>query len=120
MRTSRYTHPKGKMNAVLLALALLSPSAFATLPDHCAKYSNNEKYVRAISVVARNMGYGPKELCALPRLADIHVTGRTLVNENQELVPHIWVTLHYSEHSCQYFLREADFVTTQKNCYNTW
>lgn len=107
------------MKAGLLSLCLLfSAPAFAT--DHCARYDANEKYAHALSVLAKSMGYARPELCTLPRLADIYVTTTTLVNERNESIPHVWVTLHYDEYSCQYYVREADFVTTKKNCYNTW
>ncbi len=109
------------MKALLIAAAfslLTATQAFAAT-GFCAKYEKNAKYLDAIKVLAKNMQYGFEELCNLPRLADIYVTKRSFYNEQNELIPHVWVTLHYMEYSCQYFLRESDLVTTRKNCYNT-
>lgn len=45
---------------------------------------------------------------------------RIFLNEKQGPEPHFWVTLHYNEYSCQYFVRKIDQVVTRKTCYNTW
>lgn len=108
-----------KIAFVVSAFALLL-AAVPARADFCSKYEGNEAYLRAVSVVAKAMQYSPAELCSLPRLADIHVTRRNILNERQEVIPHVWVTLHYNEYSCQYFVRESDSVVTSKNCYNTW
>jgi hypothetical protein len=109
----------------LCALSLL----FASLPamaegfvvegNKCARYENNGRYREAIQIVAKAMKYSEQELCHLPRLADVYVVDRVFYNERNEAEPHIWLTLHYNEYSCQYFLREADKIVTRKNCYNT-
>lgn len=109
---------------MLLAFAL---SMFVFLPARagermCDKYRNNALSTYAIKVVAANLKYGFEELCNHPRLADIYVDRRNLPHPQDPMrsVPHVWVTLHYFEYSCQYFMREADGVVTRKNCYNTW
>lgn len=108
------------MKAALLLAALLAPSTSFALGGHCAPYAGNEKYTRALSTIAKAMAYAPEELCSLPRLSAIHVTGRIFHDEQGNPIPHVWITLHYGEYSCQYFVREADFVTTRKECYSTW
>lgn len=88
--------------------------------DKCARYRQNPKFLPAIGLIARNMQYSLEDLCHLPHLADLYVTNRVFYNEQGEEEPHVWVTLHYNEYSCQYFIRDLDQVVTRKNCYNTW
>lgn len=91
------------------------------LPGYCTKYSSKESYLKAIQVVASYMKYSPQELCELPRLADIYVVDTNFYNpETRQDEDHIWITLHYSSYSCQYFVRNADFNITKKDCYDTW
>lgn len=106
--------------AFTFALFPFTASAFSVDGDKCARYQGNSRYEEAIAIVAKAMKYSTQELCTLPRLADFFIEDRNFVNEKQEIEPHIWLTLHYNEYSCQYFLREADKVVTRKNCYNTW
>ncbi|MBX2996734.1 MAG: hypothetical protein KF681_18090 [Bdellovibrionaceae bacterium] len=110
------------MKALMLSFGLLFASFSATAATgFCEKYTPNATYIQALQVVAGNMQYGFDELCQLPRLADIYVTKRVFVDPpKNEPVPHVWVTLHYNEYSCQYFVREADMKVTRSNCYNTF
>jgi hypothetical protein len=108
------------MRTLLLGLILLTASPALALADHCSPYAKHPRYQEAIALIAGKMGYEPKELCGLDRLAAIYVTDRVFFNKENQPEPHIWVTLHYMEYSCQYFVREADSVVTRKNCYNTW
>lgn len=94
--------------------------SFTVEGNKCARYTQNARYSEAIQIIAKAMQYSTEGLCNLPHLADVYVTDRTFYNEKNEAEPHIWVTLHYNEYSCQYFLREADKVVTRKNCYNTF
>lgn len=104
----------------LVIIALFFISSFAQAANHCERYQNNEAFMTAIATQAERMKYTLDELCHLPRLMDIYVVDTIIVNEKNEEIPHIWLTLHYSENSCQYFLRADDYSTTKKNCYNTW
>lgn len=109
---------------ILLALILLaSTSAFASeiSKKSCENYSRNSAYAKALDVISTNMKHSSRsELCSLPHLFDVYITDRSFYNiEEQREDPHVWVTLHYSEHSCQYFVRNSDWVVTRKNCYNT-
>lgn len=110
---------------VLLATALMTLAAGTVQASpfseqSCAKYSKNIDFTKALTVVATNMKSSVNELCGLERLMDVYIVNRNFYTEQGEPIPHVWVTLHYAEHSCQYFVRNADWVVTQKNCYNTW
>lgn len=111
---------------MIKVLALAAGVFFSAGParaayDFCARYENNRSYSHAIEVVAKNLDYTKSELCGLSRLLDIHVTTTgVLDNTTQEIESHFWVTLHYGEYSCQYFVREADSLITKKNCYSTF
>lgn len=107
-----------QITALVLSL-FVTTSAFAH--GHCGKYEENQAYMAAIRTVASRMQYKALELCALPTLADIYVSSTSLVDsETGEVIPHSWVTLHYNEYSCQYFVRNSDQSLTKSNCYNTW
>lgn len=107
------------MKIFALALTLFSFSAFSQ-SHGCERYASKPVFVKAIETVANHMNYSLEELCTLPRNMDIHVTTTKLYNEKQEPIPHVWVSVHYDEYSCQYFVNEADFVVTKSNCYNTF
>jgi hypothetical protein len=104
--------------SMFFALPALA-SNFTVEGNKCERYVGNARYSEAIDLIAKAMKYSTEELCTLPRLADVYVVDRVFYNEKNEAEPHIWLTLHYNEYSCQYFLREADKVVTRKNCYNT-
>ncbi|RYZ64064.1 MAG: hypothetical protein EOP05_22605 [Proteobacteria bacterium] len=106
-------------SATLLAVLLSAPSAFAFGPL-CERYMNNALEVAAIQTVSRNMQYTPETLCSLERILDVQIVHTNLLDENQRPIPHTWLTLHYNEYSCQYYVRDADKVVTKKNCYNTF
>lgn len=87
----------------------------------CEKYSQNQEYTKALEIVAAKLQYTTEEMCSLPRLADIFVDTKNIYNAQiDEVERHIWVTLHYAEYSCQYFVRAKDGVTTAQNCYSTF
>lgn len=100
-------------------LALLSVSSLHAA-DFCQKYDKHPLFINSVEVVAKNMKSSLEELCSNPSIYDIYVTSTDVVSVTGESIPHTWVTLHYAEHSCQYFVREVDLVVTKKNCYNTW
>ena len=110
------------MRILILVLALWGFQSHARTPLEVSCEANLAKadFGPALEVVAKAMGYTTDELCALPHLFDIYIERRTLYNAKNEAEPHVWVTLHYNEYSCQYFVRDADHVVTRKNCYNTW
>ena len=107
------------MKVLALVLALGSFAAFAQ-DNGCNRYANRSTYQTAINTVAQHMDYTGEDLCSSPRILEIYVVNTQVDNERHEPIPHIWVTLHYNEYSCQYFVREADYVITKSNCYNTW
>lgn len=110
--------------AVIVAAAglitLASPQSAQAFGPHCEAYLSKPLYVSALKTVARNMLYTPEQLCSLERIMAVEVQHTNLLDENQRPIPHTWVTLHYNEYSCQYFVRDADKVVTKKNCYNTF
>lgn len=109
------------MKAFLFSLcALFTFNAHAVLPNHCAKFAGNPVALQTIEQVANRMQYSFQQLCTLPRLMDIFMDRKIFINPQQQPEPHLWLTLHYNEYSCQYFIREADRVLTRSNCYNTW
>ncbi len=112
------------MRILLAVLLLASTHSFASefSERSCENYSKDDKYRKALDVVAAMVTNSDRnELCSLPHLMDVHVTSSNIFNlETRREEPHSWVTLHYSEHSCQYFVRDQDLVVTKKNCYNTW
>lgn len=98
-------------------LVFLSPSAQAFGPL-CENYLTNPLNRAALQTVAQNLQYAPEQLCSLERILAIEVQHTNLIDEAQRAIPHTWVTLHYGEYSCQYFVRDADKVVTKKNCYS--
>ncbi len=106
--------------SVVFVLSAGSASAWTGLCAQYEKSQNRAAYLTALSVVAKNLQYSQDQMCTLSTLADIHLAKKNFLNEQQEIESHVWVTLHYSEYSCQYFVREKDWVVTRKNCYNTW
>lgn len=103
----------------LLATAAATAPAFAS-SGKCAQFAGRPAVLHALELLAEKMQLSQEELCNRPGLADIHATKKNILNEKMEVIPHHWITLHYGEYSCQYFFREADFVVTAQNCYNTW
>lgn len=108
---------------VSILSVLFAPPAFASefSAKSCERYMQNATYAQAIETLSENMRYSVEELCTLERLMDIHITNTNIFNiEKQKDEPHVWITLHYAEHSCQYFIKNEDQTTTKKNCYNTF
>lgn len=103
--------------ATLVSLVSMSSTALAFGP-HCEKYADKPLFVQAIKTVAHEMNYTPEELCSLERAGDIYVTHTSLTDERGDLIPHTWLTIHYYEYSCQYFMRDSDRVITKSNCYS--
>lgn len=110
------------MKSILFALALFSVAPAFGRQRMCDKYANNAPYVKALNIVATNLQYTLDGMCNLSRLSDIYVDRRNWpsAKDPMKMEMHIWVTLHYNEYSCQYFVRESDGVVTRKNCYNTF
>lgn len=102
-----------------MILTLLFSSLIFAGTDLCRDYEHNPSYRASLALVAKNLRYGYEEMCNLPRLAAIHVTERNFLNPENRIEAHDWVTLHYEEYSCQYFVRKSDRLVTAKNCYNT-
>jgi len=107
-----------KFILALVSATFVGGSVLAST-DSCSQWQR-EDYQSAIGVVATHLNYSKAELCSLARLADIHVTKRSFLNADQMPEMHTWVTLHYNEDSCQYFVRDWDLVITRSNCYNTF
>ena len=105
----------------VLALLLTLPAS-AIADDYCTSSVRHERDQVALEVVATAMKYTVEELCQHPRVMAIHFTDRIFYNpqNNNEPEPHVWMTVHYNEYSCQYFVRDLDLVVTRKNCYNTF
>lgn len=109
------------LKLLILGLGMTLGTQASAATGFCSRYADNAEYLRAIEIVAEKMMYTSTELCELGRLADIHVDTRGIYNADTDQVErHIWVTLHYNEYSCQYFVRAEDGVITRKNCYNTF
>ena len=102
----------------VIAAALTSTKAFAA--DHCEKYQQLPKRIEAIATVAAQLKYSMNDICNLERIADIYVTDKSQYDENGDVVELDWVTLHYNEYSCQYFIRKDNRQMFAKNCYNTF
>lgn len=108
---------------LLMGLVLFFTFALsANAADVCADSIRHERDQVALKIVATAMKYEVEELCNHPRVMDIYFTDRIFYRpeNNNEPEPHVWMTIHYNEYSCQYFVRDIDLVVTQKNCYNTW
>lgn len=105
---------------LLASLLVLFTMSAANAADFCNRYNKHPLFINSVGVVAKNMNYTLEQLCNLPALSDIYVEATQIPNLEGKSIPHTWVTLHYAEHSCQYFVREEDMVVTKKNCYNTW
>lgn len=109
----------------LLALSILLGTHFAMASEisqkSCEKYGREASYAKALDVISTAFKQISRdELCSMPHLFDVHITNTSFFNiERQKDEPHVWVTLHYAEHSCQYFVRNEDWAVTRKNCYNT-
>lgn len=107
------------MKLLFLIWMMFSISAYSQ-ENGCARYEGNSAFMKSLATVAQNMNYSLEELCSHPRILDIHVTNTRLNHDGQWAIPHFWISLHYNEYSCQYYVREDDFIVTRKNCYNTW
>lgn len=107
------------MKTLALALSLFSFSAFAQ-GHGCARYEYKPVFTESLKTVANFLDFSYEELCSHPRVLDVHVTTTKIYNQKQEPIPHVWVTLHYNEYSCQYFVNETNFEVTKSNCYNTF
>ena len=104
--------------AATLASVISMTSPALAYGKHCAKYADKPLYVQAIETVAQEMNYTPEQLCNLERAGDIYITHTSLTDEKGDLIPHTWLTVHYYEYSCQYFMRDSDRVITKSNCYS--
>lgn len=104
----------------LLLASLLFLSLGAQASNLCQKLDSQPAFMKALDVVATNMQYSMEEICASERILDIQITKTNLVSKQGQIEPHVFVTLHYNEYSCQYFVRDEDLIVTRKNCYNTW
>ena len=103
---------------VTALLTLAASNSYAA--DHCEKYQHLPKRIEAISTVATQLKYSMNDLCNLERIADIYVDDTVKYDERGDEVEIDWVTLHYSEYSCQYFVRKDNRAIFAKNCYNTF
>lgn len=109
------------LSSITTTLATLLITATASAHGYCERYEKNETYLNAIRTVAQRMQYKPLELCTLSTLSDIYIESTSLIDDQTaESQPHTWVTLHYSEYSCQYFVKNSDQSVTKSNCYGTW
>lgn len=108
------------MKSFLFSFLLLSQAALASDKNLCTQYQHNLTYTQALETLASRLSYDFLQMCSLPHLLDIYITDTILLDPQQNPIPHTWVTLHYSEHSCQYFLKTDDLSVTKKDCYNTW
>ena len=110
---------------ILLAVVFLFAAQASVASDisikSCEKYGRDASFSKALDVISTNFKHNSRdELCALPHLFDVYMTNTMIFNlERQKDEPHVWVTLHYAEHSCQYFVKNEDWTVTKKNCYNT-
>ena len=104
----------------LLAASILFLSLGAHASNLCQKLDAKPAYLQALTVVATNMQYTMSEICSHERILDIQIDNTKIINKDGQVEPHIWVTLHYNEYSCQYFVRDEDMIVTRKNCYNTF
>lgn len=117
------------MQFLLAALLVISTSAISITSEasefsqrSCEQYQRNSEYSKALDTIASRMKYTSRsELCSLPHLFDVHITNSLIYNMEKGVdEAHVWITLHYAEHSCQYFVKIEDQSVTKKNCYNTF
>ena len=104
----------------LLLASLLFLSLGAQASNLCQKLETSPAFLQALNVVATNMQYSMDEICSSERILDLQIQHTSITNKEGQTQPHVWVTLHYNEYSCQYFVRDEDLLVTRKNCYNTW
>lgn len=106
----------------ILIIAILFPSlsAMAQDTDHCAKYANNTRSLKAIAAVAKHVQYKMGEMCYLPTIWDIEAQPSQVITPKGDVIPHTRVQLHREYDSCLYMVRDADLVITSSRCYSGW
>ncbi len=106
------------MRSLILASVLfVSSIGFAAEKNSCARYTQ-ERYIKAITVVAENLGLTYKELCALPRVWDVEAQPSHKITREGERIPHVRIQLHGEYESCLYMVRDADWTITENRCYS--
>lgn len=106
------------MRLFIVALSLIISSvSFAETRNVCARYSQ-ERYIKAITAVAKNLGLSYDQLCALPRVWDVEAQPSHTYTRDGERIPHVRIQLHGEYESCLYMVRDADLVITENRCYS--
>ncbi len=99
-----------------MALTLFSSEVFAA--NHCAKYTNYPRYMKAIEAVAKYQDYSVEEFCSLPRVWDVEAQPSRIVKRDGEVIPHVTVQQHFEYDSCLFMVNETDYTISQHRCYS--
>lgn len=105
-----------KTTITLMALTLFSSEVFAA--NHCAKYTNYPRYMKAIEAVAKYQDYSVEEFCSLPRVWDVEAQPSRIVKRDGEVIPHVTVQQHFEYDSCLFMVNETDYTISQHRCYS--
>lgn len=104
------------MKATILALALVSSSAYANL---CTKYDNRPEYMTALTALVEMQNKTLDEVCNSARILDIEIQPSQVIVQG-EIIPQWAIYFHHNEDSCKYLLDRADLTLTSSRCFPTW
>lgn len=103
-----------------MAIFILTTSSFsyAASVNHCKAYENKERYLKAITVVAKNYDMTLQELCQSERFLGIEAQPSRKINREGDVIPHVSVQLHMYSSSCLFMIRDSDLSVTEGRCYS--
>lgn len=109
------------MKHLILALALLtSTTSLAASANLCTKYSESERYMKALAAVATAYEMSVEELCNHPRILDIEAQPSRIILRDGTVIPHVQVQLHQSTQSCLIMVSDVDSSISKNYCYSGW
>lgn len=102
----------------IVLTAILALSSFSAFADHCARYADSPRYLKAIQTVAKHQDRSFEEFCNRPGLLEIEAQPNRIITPNGDVIPHVRVELHFSYDSCSYLVNELNYTITKGQCYS--
>lgn len=100
---------------------LFNSSVWAFTTDHCKPYEHRPDITDIFKQLASKLSYDYYDLCHHPRIMAIFPEERRVYIQSKDRYDdHIFVTLHYSENSCEYQYNLVEKTWGHQHCYNTW
>lgn len=107
------------MKHLVLIIALLT-STTTLASDLCSKYSHNQRYTKALVIVATEYKMTFAEFCGNPHILDIEAQPSRIVLRDGTVIPHVQVQLHQATQSCLIMVNDLDSSISKKYCYSGW